>query len=188
LIISISGWQRSGKDLVGAILAKYELTDYKIEQGYGNCSLYNMPYPYEKMTSRQLLDRIFYTFNNGEEHKMFLISEAHRILNPRMWKQWTKEDTYNLAGIFQDDKQDNVIIYNFHPGKPGDDLLGVDKMVRAATFFEIEILTDKQFVIEHDAIMLQATRYFMNQKVVTKSVIEDVSQYFSLFDTKEPVT
>ena len=187
MIIGISGWQRSFKTGLGSAIAKYELRDYNIQSGYGNLTLLTMPYDYTKLNSRPLMNKLFETFDQGLENRMFFIDEAHRILNPRLWKDWTKQDTMSLAGIYQDDKLNNVILYTYHPGKPGEELLGVDKMLRAATFLEIEILSDQKLIISHDAIVYRLIKYFMNEKVVIDKVLENVSQYFHLFLTKEPV-
>jgi len=187
MIIGISGWQRSFKTGLGSAIAKYELEEYNLQAGYGNLTLLSMPYPYTKLTSRALMNELFSTFNKGLEHKMFFIDEAHRILNPRLWKDWTKEDTMSLAGIYQDDKLDNVIIYTFHPGKPGDELLGVDKLLRAATYLEIDILSDQKLILHSDAIIYRLKRYFMNEIVTVDKVLENVSKYFNLYLTKEPV-
>ncbi len=187
MIIGISGWQRSFKTGLGSVIAKYELDEYKVVQGYGNLTLLSMPYPYQKLTSRELMTQLFRTFDHGEEHRLFFIDEAHRILNPRLWKDWTKQDTMSLAGIYQDDKLDNIIIYTYHPGKPGDELLGVDKMLRAATFLEIEILSDQKLIKNNNAIIYRVIKYFMHDKLVIDKVLENVSQHFNLFLTKEPV-
>ena len=187
MIIGISGWQRSFKTGLGSAIAKYELEDFDIKAGFGNLTLLGMPYPYRKLTSRLLINEIFKTFDQGLENRMFFIDEAHRILNPRLWKEWTKQDTMSLAGIYQDDKLDNVLIYTYHPGKPGDELLGVDKLLRAATYLEIEILSNERLIINNNAVIYRITRYFMNEKLVVDKVLENVSRFFGLYLTKEAI-
>lgn len=186
MIIGISGWQRSFKTGLGAILATYELDKYEIKQGYGNLTLTKLPYPYMKLTSRELITRLFQAFNKGEKHLMFFIDEAHRILNPRAWKDWDKEDTFSLAGIYQDDKLFTVIIYTFHRGYEDEPLLGVDKMVRGSTGVSIEIDTHERDILQNDCIV-----YTIKNRAEGlpsfQGCVEKVSQYFDLFLTREPV-
>lgn len=193
MIISIDGWQRSGKNILGTVMCRDKWwndlspREIEIEVGVGNTTLLGMPFPYEKKKSREVLDEVFRAFNEGLENRLFFIDEAHRILNARLWKDWSKEDTFSLAGIFQDDKLNNVIIYSYHPGKPDEELLGVDKMIRGATYNKFSILTDEDMIIREDMLVYEQEMWIMRKKIVTYGVLEKVSRYFSLFNTKEPV-
>lgn len=183
MIIGIKGWQRAGKTGLGAIIASGL---EGINQGYGNLSLYGMPFPFEKKPSRQVLDRLFQAFNQGEENLLFFIDEAHRILNPRLWDKWTKEDTYNLAGIFQDDKLDITVIYTFHPGYKDEELLGVDKNIRGSTGRMIDILTKRKDIEKFDRIIYKDHNRAEGLRPIKKK-INNFSKYYPLWKTKEHV-
>lgn len=185
MIVGISGRQRCFKTGLGAVIACFELGKYEIVNGFGNLTLEKVPYSYSKLRSRELITRMFQAFNTGEEHLMFFVDEAHRILNPRMWKDWNKDDTFSLAGIFQDDKLSTVIIYTFHSGYEDEPLLGVDKMLRGATSVLINIESSERDVVESDAII-----YYVKNRAIGaeyRSVLDKVSTYFNLFKTREPV-
>lgn len=182
MIIGISGWQRAGKTLLGVYLA-HRLSS--ILSGFGNLTIHGLNYQYHYMESKLLLKRLFHAFNCADRDTMFYIDEAHRILNHRLWSTWTKEDTFSLAGIFQDDKLSNVIIYTFHPGKPGDELLGVDKLVRACTYIDINIVTDKNYIIRNNSLVYELNDHQTGTK--RKHELKNVQEYFSLYDTFQPV-
>lgn len=195
MIISIKGPQRCGKSLLAGLIAKNikSWAGIDIIQGFGNMSVYKCQYPYTYMSSKATLDRLFEVFTVGTRNSLCIVDEAHRILNARVWKHWSYEDTFKLSGIFQDEKLSNVLIYTFVPGKPDDEMKGVDIMLRSACMLDILIKSSKVDIEQYNFMDFQVTDWcnYDGEDLDTVDVYEhhiaDVSQFFPIFNTLEPV-
>lgn len=183
-IIGIKSWKRAGKDLLGAYIAVNMVES--VNRGFGNVHIYGTEYNYEFMPTRQLLNRMFYAFNHGEENILFYISEAQRFLNARSWDQLTKHDIYNLAGLDQMSKNDCTLIFNWFKGPEEDQLLGTDKILRAGIDWQIDILTRRSDIEKKDMIKFSVEHKEEGRRPFNIT-INEVSKYFKLFDTKEKV-
>lgn len=183
-IIGIKSWKRAGKDLLGAYIA-VNMTEL-IREGFGNVHIYQTPYPYSYLDTRSLLNRMFYSFNHGEENLLYYISEAQRFLNPRTWDKLNKTDVYNLAGVDQISKNDCTLIFNWFKGPDEDELLGTDKILRSGIDWMIDIKTRRSDIENHNRIKFTVEHKEEGRKPFITS-LNNVSDYFNLFNTKEKV-
>ncbi len=188
--VGLTGGQRSGKNTLGMDFAinpkAYEDEFVNIEEGFGNFHTHYMPYPWTYLKSRLLMDRLFIALNTGERNKLFYIDEAHKILNPRLWDKWTKEDTQNLAGIFMDGKNGIVVIISYVAGYEDEPLLGVDKMIRGAFGLKIDITSNYKTIEKRDKIVYDYHHRAAGKESVEKR-LRKASKLFKYFDTLEPV-
>lgn len=201
MIYGIGAWQRSFKSGLSAVICKYDIPRQirkraeilkipgmvkEIQCCYTNMDLYDMPFDVVVMDSKSLLKRMFQAYDRGEKGLIFNFDEAHKILNPRLWDKREKEETVSLAGIFQDDKLCTHLVYNFHNGFKDDELLGVDKYIRASTGKKIEIITRERHIIHGDYI-----RFWYedrtNGKRRRKIRLNHVSRFYPLFNTLQPI-
>lgn len=187
MIIAISGWERSYKTGLGALLAtnpdefNTEFHKYNITRGVGNLHLFKTAYPWMYLPSKELVDCIREANLNAVRDTLFFIDEADSVYNPRDYT--AKEQTKNLKGIGQHAKMGNVYIYTFQRGKPEDSLLGVDKILRSNTRIDIEI---DYFDIEQNYLIYTLKNY-MYKCLPTQGVIPDLDKFFENWDTREPV-
>lgn len=197
MIIDIKSWTRAGKTLFGIYTAKYitqdrtnilDLERYHINQGYGNLTIHGLPYPYQRLDSRSLALLLFKNLDKGRENVLYFIDEAHRIFNPRLWKYWTGKQTYEMSGIYQDEKLDNIIILTTHAGSEKDELLGVDKIIRSNIGMLLEITSRRTHIELLDLIQVKYTDLSENKyDEPIEFILSGVSSYFSDFITKEPI-
>lgn len=160
-----------------------EKCDYDIKQGFGNLSLFRTPYPYTRLTSRELVDCIREANENFVQNTLFFIDEAEEVYHPRNYT--SKEQTANLKGIGQHAKMDNIYIYTFQRGKPEDVLLGVDKMLRANTKIDIEI---QYYFEEQDFLIYDITNYmFKGLDKPIPGILDGLRSYYPNWNTLEPV-
>lgn len=181
MIVGISGWQRTFKTGMGALLSAYpsEVVEYPILKGVGNLHV-NTPYNWEYLRSAELKKRITESVHRFERNMLYFVDEADRVFPPRTWKD--PDQIMALTGIWQDEKMQNLFIYTFHKGRPDDTLLGVDKLLRASTMIEIEIIAiDKvAWTIAYEV------RDWLNGRS-WQAVLSGIDKYFSLWNHEEPV-
>lgn len=189
MIIGIGGYDRCLKTGLGAILCsepekfnEYSLTKYNIKRGYGNLHLYNMPFPWYYMTSQQLVRFIREVPRNNIENSIFFIDEADQVYNPRDYA--SKEQTLNLKCIGQHAKMKNIFIYTYQKGQPDDELKGVDKILRSNTRLDFEM---RYYDPEDDYAILHGENRHFYKTIYYDSIIDNVSQYFHLWNTNERV-
>lgn len=183
MIIGISGQQRTGKDAITALIISELFNDKEINQCDGNCTIY-LPNCKKYPNSVALVDQITKCMNKGITHRAYVISEAHRVLNPLLFKFRKADEIYELASIFMDDKLKSYIIYNFHSGNVFEDLLGVEKFLRGATNVFIDIISDKDFVRKTGYVI---ARFRWTNNGMTYEIPIYVRDSFKLFNTDEVV-
>ena len=181
MIIGISGPERSFKDGLGSIIATEPEFDYPIYQGFGNMHLFKTPYPWTYLPTSQLLVLLGNHIRQGKKNTLFYISEADRFLSPRRYND-DKQIT-SLTGIWQGEKMENVLIYNFHPGDPDEPLHGVDLLLRSSTSIKIRII---RFYKEFWTLHFELKNIMLGLEPV-ECMLNELHKYTSYWNHKEPI-
>lgn len=180
MIISISGPERSGKDLLGCKFATEAHFKYPIKQGFGNMHLYHTSYPWHYMPTADLLDFMIKFVRSKGMNTLFYISEADKFLGPRGFKN--EKQTEAVNGLSQGEKRENVFMYNFHPGDLLEPVHGVDLQLRSVTGIKIVMkhLLRPQFAVHYILrnVMLGLEPY---------EQIDDCHEYLDAYDHKEHI-
>lgn len=183
MIEEVNGTKRAGKSLLTAFLASTKGDKIKC---YSNMTLNLMPFQVIRMDTRSVLDQMWRGFNEGHENILYVIDEAHRRLNARMWKEWSTDDTFNMTGIYMDDKLDSDIIYTCFQ-TPDNSVLAVDKMFRDSCEKRYSIKTDRDFIRNNDFIIYQVDYPLSRYMPSHDDVLVNASFYFNMIETKEVV-
>lgn len=187
MIIGISGWERSYKTGLAALLAtnpaefNSESQAYNIKQGFGNLHLFKTPYPWTYLKSAELVNCIREANSNKVRDTLFFIDEADSVYNPRDYT--SKEQTRNLKHLGQHAKMGNIYIYTFQRGRPDDVLLGVDKILRSNTRIDIEIDDFNR----NEKYLIYTLKNYMYDAEPIQGAIGNLDKHFVNWDTLQPV-
>lgn len=185
MIIGVRGIQRTGKDAICIKIIKQLHAKKMFDFCFANATVKIPKLKYEKLaTSVEMLDKMTQQINIGKTRMLYYISEAHRVLNPLLFSKRKAQETFDIAGIFQDDKLESYIIYNCHNGNTEETLLGVDKMLRGGTNLYIDILSTKEFVRATKWVIVRYT--WTDEHLVYEDSIY-VGDVFDNFISKEVI-
>lgn len=189
MIIGFGGWERCLKTGFAAILASHPeefniegMQTYDIKNGYGNLHLFKTPYPWHYMRSFQLINFIRNIPQKHITDSLIFIDEADEVFNPRNYG--SKDQTECLKHIGQHAKMGNIFLYTYQKGQPDDQLLGVDKILRSNTRIDFEL---RHYNIKEDYAIYKIESRLTPETQIIEGVLENVSQYFEYWNTKEPV-
>lgn len=189
MIIGIGGWERCMKTGLGAILASNPqefnidgFQEYNIREGYGNLHLPLTPYKWNYLNNEKLKLKIKEIHDKGIKDVLIFIDEVEEVFNNRDYSNPQQKAT--LKGIGQHAKMGRVYIYTYQMGQPEDALLGPDKILRSNTRLEFEM---RNYNKKGNYAEYKLKNRLLPDIDDVEGIIGNVSEYFKLWDHKEPV-
>ncbi len=173
-IIGISGWQDTGKTVLGRIICDEIISKGKTYTVAANLHLKELSIPDKYFTSKELIGFMERSITTQRKNCLFFFDEADRALQNRFWKD--EDRTMALTGLWQDEKMDNDFLYTYHASG------SVDKILRLATGIEIKVLDIDRRLWN---LLIRIENWRTGKAWTT--VVRGIDKYFDKYDRWEVI-